>query len=430
MPFNPGTPTSIAGVNIGGDGGYFDQARGTTGSSQTMNQLFIRPEYEFSDDVVGFVSVGYNFSNYESDPGGAFIRQIRIFPENPYLNLTPAQRTQLGTTPSFDVGRIFPEGPHHDINQESDSLVTNAGLSGRFAESYTWNVGVGHTETKFKSTQRDIEFSKFYASMDAVRDPAGNIVCGVLLNPDPAIRARYQGCAPANPFGQGNVSAAAYNYFWNESWWSTTNKMDSIQATLAGDLFKLPAGPLSFAAGAEYREVSLVQTSNANPVIPTDFTGLRGVLPTQLSKYRLMNNGVADGSQTVAEVFGELNVPVLSDSVIGSLELSGAARLTDYSTSGKVNTWKLGALFDPIESVRVRTTLSRDIRAPSLFELFAAQQNVSQSFSDPLTQRNYGIQLVSGGNANLEPEDAKTFTAGVVLTPTFASGPQLLCGLL
>ena len=398
----------------------FSQAVGTTGSSQTMNQLFIRPEYEFGNDLMGFVSVGYNFSNYESNPGGGFIRQIRVFAENPFLK--DAQRAALGTTPSFDIGRIFPEGPQHDINQESDSLVINAGLSGRFGESYNWNVGVGHTETEFTSPQRDIEFSKFYASMDAVRDPAGNFVCRILLDPNPDIRARYQSCAPANPFGQGNVSAAAYDYFWGTSSWRTTNEMDSIQATVAGNLFKLPAGPLSFAAGAEYREVSLVQTSNANPAIPIDYTGLRGVLPTQVSKYRLMNNGVAEGSQDVAEVFGEVNVPVLKDSVIGSLELSGAARLTDYSTSGNVTTWKLGALFDPIESVRIRTTLSRDIRAPSLFELFAAQQNVSQSFSDPLTQRNYGIQLVSGGNPNLEPEDAKTFTAGIVLKPTFIPG--------
>jgi iron complex outermembrane recepter protein len=420
VPFNPGTPTNIAGVNIGGDGGYFSQDIGTTGSSQTMNQFFIRPEYDFGNDLLGFVSVGYNFSNYESNPGGGFIRQIRIFSDNAFL--TNAQRTALGTTPSFDMGRIFPEGPQHDINQESDSLVINAGLSGRFGESYRWNVGVGHTETEFTSSQRDMEFSKFYAAIDAVRDPSGNIVCRVLLDPNPDIRARYQGCAPANPFGQGNVSAEAYDYFWGTSSWRTENEMDSIQATVAGDLFKLPAGPLSFAAGAEYREVSLVQTSNANPAIPVDFTGLRGVLPTQMTRYRLMNNGVAEGSQDVGEVFAEVNVPVLKDSVIGSLELSGAARVTDYSTSGNVTTWKFGALFDPIQSIRFRGTVSRDIRAPSLFELYAAQQNVSQSFSDPLTQRNYGIQLVSGGNPNLEPEDAETITAGIVLTPTFIPG--------
>jgi iron complex outermembrane recepter protein len=422
VPFNPGTPTNIAGVNIGGDGGYFaqEEGKGTTGSSQTMNQLFIRPEFDFGNDIVGFLSVGYNFSNYESNPGGGFIRQIRVFSDNAFL--TDAQRTALGATPSFDFGRIFPEGPQHNINQESDSLVANAGLTGRFGETFTWNVGIGHTETEFTSTQRDMEFSKFYAAIDAVRDTSGNIVCRVLLDPNPDIRARYQGCSPANAFGAGNVSPAAFDYFWGTSEWNTTNKMDSIQATVAGDLFKMPAGPLSFAAGAEYREMSLVQTSNANPLIVVDYTGLRGVLPTQLSKFRLMNNGVADGSQDVAEIFAELSAPLLKDSVVGSLELSGAARLTDYSTSGEVTTWKLGALYDPVESVRFRSTLSRDIRAPSLFELFAAQQNQSQSFSDPLLNRNYGVQLVSGGNASLQPEEADTLTAGIVLKPTFIPG--------
>lgn len=422
VPFNRGTPTTIAGVTIGGDGGYFSQekGKGTTGSSQTMNQFFIRPEYEFSGNIVGFVSVGYNSSNYEANPGGGFIRQIRFFNDNAFL--TDAQRTALGATPSFDMGRIFTEGPQHLTIQESDSLVMNAGLSGRFGETFTWNVGIGHTETEFTSSQRDIEFSKFYASMDAVRDSAGNIVCRVLLDPNPDIRARYQGCAPANAFGEGHVSAEAYDYFWGTSSWSTTNEMDSIQASVSGDLFEMPAGPLSFAAGAEYREVSLVQTSNANPAIAIDYTGLRGVLPTQLAKFRLTNNGVADGSQDVAEVFAEVNVPVLKDSALGSLELSGAARLTDYSTSGEVTTWKLGALFDPVESVRFRATISQDIRAPSLFELFAAQQNASQSFSDPLTGRNISVQLISGGNPDLVPEEARTFTGGVVLKPTFAPG--------
>lgn len=421
VPLNPGTPTTVGGISIGGDGGIFDQLNGTTGSSQLMNQFFVRPEFDFGGGIVGFASVGYNTSKYLSNPGGGFIRQIRIFSDNAYLK--PGQVAALGSTPSFDVGRIFTDGPMHDINQQSDSLVINAGLQGKIGSSFKWDIGYTHSQTDFHSSQRDIEFSKFYASVDAVRGPNGNIVCRPTLDPDPAIRNRYADCVPLNLFGNGNGNPAAYDYFWDTSRWDSTNKMDSVQATLTGKLFQLPAGDVSFAAGAEYRELSMVQTSNADPRIPIDFTGLRGVLANQRTKFRLNNTGVADGSQNVKEVFGELDIPVLKDSAIGSLDLSGGARLTDYSTSGKVTTWKVGGVFEPIKGLRFRGSYSRDIRAPTLFELFAAQQNSSQSFFDVLTNRNATLQLVTGGNPNLKPEIAKTLTLGMVV------GPELIPGL-
>ncbi|MDF0545120.1 TonB-dependent receptor [Sphingobium sp. H39-3-25] len=424
VPLNLGTPTSVPGISIGGDGGIFDQLNGTTASSQLMNQFFVRPEYDFGSGIIGFVSVGYNTSKYKGNPGALFVRQIRIFNDNAYLK--PAQVAALGSTSSFDVGRIFTEGPQHDVTQKSDSLVINAGLKGNLGGSFKWDIGYSHSKTDFYSGQRDIQFSKFYASVDAVRDPvSGNIVCRPTLDPDPAIRARYASCAPLNIFGNNGTNAAkeaAYDYFWDTSFFKTKNKMDSIQATLTGDLFKLPAGAVSFALGAEYRHVSIDQTSNGDPSIAIDFTGLRGVLSNQRTKFRLNNNGVGNGSQNVKEIFGELDVPVLKDSGIGSLDLNGGIRLTDYSTSGRVTTWKVGSVFEPLEGLRFRGSYSRDIRAPTLFELFSAQQNSSQSFFDQLTGRNATLQIVSGGNAALKPEIAKTLTLGVVLRPVFLQG--------
>src|SRR3546814_950008 len=58
--------------------------------------------------------------------------------------------------------------------------------------------------------------------------------------------------------------------------------------------------------------------------------------------------------------------------VIKGLNLNAAGRFTDYSTSGSVQTWKVGGTFQPIPDIRFRGNVSHDIRAPNLQELFAA----------------------------------------------------------
>jgi len=422
--FNTGTAVlGVAGTASGGDGGYFDQTNGTVGAGMSSNQFFIRPEYEFANGMKAFVSLGYNTSLAQSDPGAGFIRAITIFSGNPYL--TPAEQTLLGSAASFNIGRIFTDGPTHFIRQNSNSTNINAGLEGNFNSSVKWNLGYVHSITDFRSSQHDIKFPEFYAAMDAVRAPNGNIVCNATLSTNPTVAARYAGCVPFNPLGLGRGSQAGYNYFWGDSFWTTKNKMEAFMANMTGELLNLPAGPLSFAVGAERRYVSINQNSNADPRFPPDFTGLRGTLSTQLTQFRLTNNGVASGSQKVTEFYGEVEVPVLKDSAIGTLSVNGAARMTDYSTSGEVKTWKLGTVFEPVDGVKFRATVSRDIRAPTLFELFAATQATGQSFPDDLTGQNNSLQIISGGNSKLKPEIAKTLTAGIVLTPHAIPGLSL-----
>src|SRR5690606_34049907 len=84
------------------------------------------------------------------------------------------------------------------------------------------------------------------------------------------------------------------------------------------------------------------------------------------------------GSYNVKEAYLETVVPL----GLG-LEFNGAVRATDYSTSGYVTTWKLGATWAPIEDIRFRITRSRDIRAPNLNELFQAGTANSDSVRNP-----------------------------------------------
>jgi iron complex outermembrane recepter protein len=99
-----------------------------------------------------------------------------------------------------------------------------------------------------------------------------------------------------------------------------------------------------------------------------------------------------------------------------------AGHYTDYSTSGTAETWKIGVNDRVNDTLRVRGTMSYDLRAPNLNDLFAPTSITSTGFNDLLTGVNSGTQLVTRGNSTLTPEVAHTYTLGVVLTPDFIPG--------
>jgi outer membrane receptor protein involved in Fe transport len=107
-----------------------------------------------------------------------------------------------------------------------------------------------------------------------------------------------------------------------------------------------------------------------------------------------------------------------------TLELNGAVRVTDYSTSGTVTTWKVGGNYEPIDGLRFRAVRSRDIRAPNILELNSPTQLVSAGNvgTDPRTGAAVVFASYSGGNRFLKPEVANTLSAGVVLKPSFFHG--------
>src|SRR5262249_48036577 len=127
-------------------------------------------------------------------------------------------------------------------------------------------------------------------------------------------------------------------------------------------------------------------------------------------------------SYNVMEGFAEIDAPILKDSFVNSLDVSMAGRITSYSTSGMVETWKLGATSQVTDDFKLRTTWSVDIRAPGLNELFTPDQFTGGSFQDPKTNLTVAIFTQTLGNPNLKPEVARTISGGVVFTPTFIEG--------
>lgn len=413
--FQAGTATGTSNVGVGGQGAY--QPPTVLVPQVETTQAFARLSYEFSDSVSGFVQGSYGrsktgyLSAFPTRRAGTS-NGMTIFADNPYLS--PSVASALGSAPSFTLSRLFRDGIGNQQTSVTESYNIQTGLQGDLGR-FKWDVSYVHGHAQLDLTQVEQNNRNFYAALDAVRAPNGSIVCGVTLR-NPSL---VPGCVPINVLGEGNLDPAALAFIRQESRSRIENTLDIVAANFRGDLFDLPAGPVAFAVGGEMRWQKLHQTSNADPSVAIDYTGIRGV-PTGVLPFATTNVGVANGSQTVKEGYVELNVPVLRDSPVGrTLEVNGAFRFTDYKTSGSVKTWKVGTVYEPIEGLRFRATASRDIAAPSLFDLFAGAQAQVGVNTDRLTGVTSTSAIINRGNPALKPEKADTLVGGIVFSPAF-----------
>lgn len=417
-PIDPGQATGTPGVSVGGELAAFDQERTLVpyGKEQTG---FARVSYDFTDNLSGYVQGLVSAPSSRVNGINLFIQSQTIFSGNAYLPAgLQAEMTARNIT-SFNLGRIIGEIPGPPAFDRTFNYNVMAGLEGTVGE-FTWDASYAHGYARHTLSAFRNEFRRQAAAADAVRDPAtGQIVCRVTLT-NPGL---YPGCVPLNLFGIGSPSSAALAYITENAskYWSYIDS-DIFALKTSGDVFDLPAGPVSVAFGGEYRTESLDLQSNADPARPDPITGLRGIAADSVRFYQT-NTGVANGSVNVKEVFGEVVVPVVSDVAFArQLDLNGAIRYTDYSTSGGVTTWKVGGTWQVVDDLTLRVTRSRDIRAPNTFELFAGETSSIGSVTDPHTGTFAAYRSIGGGNAALEPEKGDTLTIGGVLSPQFLPG--------
>lgn len=444
-PFDFGTATGTTGFQIGGDG-YGIPADNAAIAPYTTYQGFGRLSYDVTSDINAYVQGIWSRTDltYTTQQNALVPPSlaVNIYKGNPYLS--DALDASLADSDDYiTVGQTSAGQPKPVADERTDFWMATAGLQGSLG-SFNWTLSYTHGESKHKMDNSGLyDTKKLYAAADAVIDPStGQPTCRVLL--DPTVASQYAGCQPIDIL-HGNPAASTpegYAYATGTSSYRARLKQDSIEASFSGSLFDLPAGPVDFAIGAEYRKVSLDLTSNADPATLTTanrgeyFAGLRGV-PSGALYYWLNNVGSANGSVNVKEAYAELAIPILKDTpFFQELSLNGAGRITDYSTSGTVETWKVGATWKPVNDLLLRGTLSRDIRAPNLFELYAGAQSgigivndvqIVDGNGNPVygSGLNVNVNSITSGNPDLKPEIGKTLTLGGVYSPSFLPGFSL-----
>jgi iron complex outermembrane recepter protein len=374
----------------------------------SRQNAFGRVSFDITDNFQVYAQLDYattTTTGYGTTTTG---NGITISQDNPFLAPSVLAQMQATGTSSFQLNTYNSDlgvAGSHNIRTFDQFLLGATGKFEAFRSNWTWDVYATRSTTRIDAnTINNLNTANFALATDTVRNPATGLpICRSTLT-DPG-----NGCVPYNPMGIGVNSQAALDYVGGNGHLEQDINQDDFSATVHGEPFSTWAGPVSLAFGVEHRRDSVGGWTTAADTANDFYVG---------------NYKATNGAYHVDEGFFETVIPLAKDLPWAkSLDLNGAVRETDYSTSGLVNTWKVGATWAPIRDIRFRATRSRDIRSPNLGELFNGGQAGSGFVRDPFHGNTSVPEInITVGNTALGPEIADTTGVGFVVQPSFMPG--------
>ncbi|WP_346993348.1 TonB-dependent receptor domain-containing protein [Alteromonas gracilis] len=469
-PYNPGDVYIGAFDASGGDGvpGSPDSELILPESKRILVQAVAN--YEINEYVNFFIDTKFVQSETkETNQVNGFNDDIPISLDNPFIpaellsqiNQLDAEGESVSLVMSRDV-LDFNATSNPEAQRKTFRVVT--GFDGYIPNTeleYEVFYNYGRTDADITSRQR-IE-DRYFAAIDAVIDPAtGNAVCRSDLDssalpptsPFPTVNGNFGfltfqpgdgSCVPVNLFGKDSISVEAANFIFQPG----TDQNDIVQenflAVVSGtsaDLFELPVGPIAFAVGYEWRRESSEFTPNTFSALGLTFGELDS---------RAGPTNPSDGEYDVSEYFMEATIPLLEGMDFAErLELRAAYRSSDYDPYGTHDAWTVGSMWSPVETFSVRATYSEAVRVPNINEAFAPtfaatlgagddpcnqnfigagsefrEANCIALIGDAVADGSYDstnflsafVAGTTGGNPDLDPEEAETLTVGTVWRP-------------
>lgn len=459
----------------------------------TLNLL---SHYDLTDQMTLFGEFKYVTQETDTDARPNSFWDLMFGAEdNPYLPPFIQSVAQSTGGVATTVDPIF-FNSHRTTERDTYRIV--AGLEGELDNGWSWEVSANYGRHEREgSTTGQVIVDRWFAAVDAVTDPAtGQPACRADVDPTaPAMNTPFEipsydagyfsftpgagTCVPLNIWaGQGGVTPAAAAWVTTPTWNELELEQTVFSASLVGDtadFVNLPAGPIGFATGIEWRE----ETSTFKydqwqlGVIPAGSPFAAGTLleehsdNSNLTFRPQLGNKNESGKYDATDVFLEVSLPLLSDAPFArELTLDAAVRWADYSTIGSTTSWKTNVVWAPTDDLAFRGSVSQAVRAPNITELFgpeigqnyrpndpcdAAQitalagdlpglaanyqsncvtdlQSIgvdpydsdgNYAFADPLSASFGGV---AGGNRNLTEETADTTTYGLVYQPNFLEG--------
>lgn len=480
---------SLAGVDFTGNGdpwtdGVFAGGFTAIGGDGTLLDGFVDQllpgidRYNFNTTANWEVVPGHNMfgefkyvnaqTEFVAQPTFDYFLTVPI--DNPYIP-EAARADALGPN---GLGAVYVGRDNFDLGNTGRDITRETyrgviGFEGPINDNFDYEVslvrGITETENIYKN---DRISERWYAAIDAVEDPAtGNIVCRSDLDPT-AIPADQNpdtwgttfnpgansGCVPADIFGE-DISPEARDWINQDTKQTSRITQTVLNGYVSGSskgYFELPGGPVGAAVGFEYRKET--SASKASQIELTS-----AAVGEDLTWAGQGSN--TTGAYDVTEFFGEVDLPLLADMpFVKELTVDGAFRVSDYSTSGQSETWKIGGLWRPTDWLMFRATTAEAVRSPNISELFLPQTQTFEILSDPCTIVNLedpdsaeveALRLENctadlgfnpndtgfnpnvssstegrvGGNPDLDVETANTDTYGIVVQPTFLEGLTL-----
>jgi iron complex outermembrane receptor protein len=336
-----------------------------------------------------------------------------LFPANFQASL--AARFPGANRFEFWIGKRNVEGgPRVEILDHTSFRIV-AGVKGAITDKWDYDVSFLKGRTSSSSTY----MNDFFAPKIAVA--VDSAACAADPDCTPYNVFTYQGVTGEEAAGLGGVAIS-----------NNITSIQTISGIVRGDLgFGLSADNIDVAAGYERREETFEDIR--------DYVYEEGLLLGQGGPRPSLS-----GAFNVSDLFGEASIPLVADMPFAkNLTMNLALRWSDHNVTGSATTYRVGLDWLTSDMLRVRTGFNRAVRSPNIEELFETQFVNLWSGTDPcagpnpiytaeqcaltgVTAAQYGSVPVSpasqynhlrGGNPGLEPEEADTFTLGVVVEP-------------
>jgi len=387
---------------------------------QVTPKIDIYSDFMFMDDK----------STAQLAPSGLFGQTFTIPCSNSELTANELSALCNGSTAgsvTANISRRNVEGGDREEILEHQEFREVIGARGDLDNVWHYDVSAQYFQAHMSDEQTgDVSLSKAQAALSGCSSVYTSL-------------AATTGCVPYNIFSAGGVTQSAINYIETDAFQSSTTTQQVVNATISGDLGKYgvtspwASDGVSVALGTSYRRESLSYTPDQE-YQSGDLAGSSTELPVS-------------GSYDVYELFGEMRIPLISDKpFIKDLSIDGAYRFSDYSTVGATQTYSVEANYSPSRDVRFRVSWNRAERAPNITELFNPQvvaigalstdgcsgakptYTAAQCLNTGVTSAEYGnvttdtasqYNGLSGGNPDLKPEVANTYSGGIVFTPSF-----------
>jgi iron complex outermembrane receptor protein len=332
-------------------------------------------------------------------------------------------------------------GRRDDLQHTSYRIVT--GMRGDLDDVWSYDMYYQFGQTNFAETySNDFSVRRLGLALDIIDDPR---VAGV----QPICRSVLDGtdpsCVPWDIFALGQVTPESLTYLQTPGLQRGVNQQTVANASITGNLggwgIQLPwaQSGVGIAFGVEYRRETLeLLVDQAFSTLPSSDLAGQGA-PT-LPVY---------GEYDVKEAFAEVRIPIVEEGFLYNVSIEAGYRYSDYGLGARsvsTDAYKIGLDIAPIRDVRFRAAYNRAVRAPNIQELFAPQRVVLDGTLDPcandptptaslaacqamgVSAAQYGnIQAnpagqyngLIGGNPDLNPEVADTWTVGLVIQPSF-----------
>jgi len=402
---------------------------------QKRYNFFSKFEYALTDDVNLYAQGLYTNSTVDTQigytPVGANINTVPV--TNPFIpdDLRALLVTRPDPNARFTFSKRYTFSPRR-WQENFNTYQIIVGANGQIpGTDWTFDLHASHDATNLDETQLDyISRTRIQTLLDA--PDGGASLCAGGFNP-------FQGSS-------NSFSEACKSYVSMDLHTLTHVTTDMIEGSVQGSFARLPAGDAKFSLSANYRR----NTFDYSPDMVLILGDLGGT----------GNTAATNGAINVKEFAGELFLPLLKDVPFAeSLNLSLAARYSDYNVSGSIWTYKAEGDWRIAAPIMIRGGYERAVRAPNITELFSAPTNLTTLIGsvplagDPCDTRGVVRQGANGaqvrtlcmaqgipsdlvdtytytagsvgtqviGSTALKPEKADTFTIGGVLSPRFGS---------